>query len=672
MISVPHSSIATPEDGLPDSLQPLSAQLTTAIDITAHAKNTVKNVLDSYTGRFDVLAEAVQNAMDALEKRWADTTSFGAELPRLVVRLDANADTITVWDNGVGIESTKLLTALVPHMSPKSLDPSPTRGHKGVGTTFLAYGHPEFAIRTKTDGYDEVGYRIVGGLGWVKGQQTTEPPVFERLHQGDVLQDTTSGTEVKVAVGEETRFGRLKTAQYNKLDTWSLVLRTFTAVGTLTIGLPSHKRPGWLKHLQVELQLAGMAGAGTTIVDVGFQLPHLDASSKISLQQLQSGGAPANTRYELLYTEMDSSALELTLATQLQALSDSDQPEDQEKLNLFRAYDTAVYASWSYKNTWYEDLYRTRIAEEAKRYQYNNVRSGLLMTSVGMPIGEVTDHPYVIMKPEYKRRLFVVVGFNENYSPDLGRKTIPSADRALLDWLEREVQNLFLKHVSRLMKSNDDSAHNSGTFSEAKEQLVAQSEDLRKKHDSRRMLGINLALRRAPMFESELVTMFGALVATGRLPGYTLVAVPGSSSRYDGLFDFVTDQFESQANTASDVPLGISVSRATGGHFSRKSKWLEFKLRLEDLLEDFTLEDGNASKKYFDLLDLAIVWTVPTGDAIGDYDMTAYQADSWHERNFYGATHWLATAQGQHRVEVMCVQDLLRIFASQVTPENGA
>lgn len=649
---------------LPESLQPLGAQLASAEHVAAHARNTVKNVLDSYTGRFDVLVESIQNSMDALEKRWAHVTSFGPEFPRLSVRLDAAADEIAVTDNGIGIDQSALLASLVPHMSPKSLDPAPTRGHKGVGTTFLAYGHPYFEVRTKVSGGDEIAYRIDGGLGWVRAASVGTPPDFNRVTSGNELDEVESGTRVTIGVGEDTRFGRLKTAQYNKLATWALVLRTFTAVGNLAIGLPPHKLPEWVKHLKVEVHLSGVAGSGTEIVPVGFFLPHLGVSSKTSIQALSAGTAPANTRYELLYAEYDNDALEIVLASQLQELADSPQPEDQEILNAFRTYNTSVYASWAYKNTWYEDLFRVRIGEEAKRYQYNNVRSGLLVTSVGMPIGEVNDHPYVTMKPEYKRRLFVAVGFNEKYSPDLGRKTIPSVDRALLNWLELQLQNLFLKHVSRLVRSNDESTHKAGSYEEAKEQLLAQVEDFRKKHQARQPLGLNLGLDRAPNFESELVSIFAGLLATGRLPGYNILAIPGSATRFDALFDFETSVFANPAG--GETPLAVSKSKAKDGFLKRSGKWLEFKLRLEDLVENFEAGDGDPSKKYFDLCDLAVVWAVPLGDAVGDYDLQKFDAQSWQERTYYGSTHRLSASQGHHRIEVIAVQDLLAQLAASV------
>ncbi|BEP13278.1 hypothetical protein acdb102_15890 [Acidothermaceae bacterium B102] len=643
---------------LPDTLQPLSAQLASPQAISAHAKNTVRNVLDSYTGRFDVLAEAVQNSMDALEKRWGSVKEFGDETPKLVVHLNATNDEIIVRDNGVGIESSKLLEALVPHLSPKWLEPGATRGHKGVGTTFLAYGHKFFEISTKVDGADPVAYALHGGLAWVSDPTATDLPEFKRVAVDDELQSWPSGTCVRVQVGEETRFGRIAGQQYNTLKTWSLVLRTFTAVGTVAIGLPPHKRPEWLQALQVDVRLSGVSGSGTRKVEPTFQFPHLDTGSKISLQQLASGQTNPNSRYEMLYLELDNAALEQMLAGPIQELVDSPQPENQEILNLLRLYDTSVYVSWAHKNTWYEDLYRTRLGQEARRYQYNNVRSGLLVASVGMPIGETGDHPYVTMKPEFKRRMFVVASFNENYSPDLGRKTIPSRDRALLDWLERQLQGQFLRWTSRLIKENDDSPHNAGSFSQAREQLAELAVDLRSRHEKRQILGIFAGFDRAPAYESELVGQFISLITAGYLQGYTLLAVPGSATRFDGLFDFTTSNVAVE-DEGDLVPLGIATSAMSAGAMSRKGKWLEFKLRLEDLVDDFAADEGSPSKKFFELLDLAVVWAVPLSDAIGDYDLARFDESNWQKRNFYGSTHRLTTNNSQHAVEIVALQDLI-------------
>src|SRR3712207_8910582 len=59
-------------------------------------------------------------------------------------------------------------------------------------------------------------------------------------------------------------------------------------------------------------------------------------------------------------------------------------------------------------------------------------QGGVLTASVHMPIGQVGDH-LNLLKPEVRRRYFLLVHFNRKYSPDLGRKTIPSEIEPLVD-----------------------------------------------------------------------------------------------------------------------------------------------------------------------------------------------------------------------------------------------
>lgn len=654
-----------------ESFDPLAFRPANPGELAAHARNIVKNVLDSYTGRFDVLAEAVQNAMDALEARWGNGVATAAgrvdgEKPTLRITLngDVSANLITVTDNGTGIAQERLQEVFTPHLSPKLLDATSTRGHKGVGTTFLIYGHPSFEVRTKTAGNNTVGFTMTGGSEWVRSGQNELPPKFEPMADaGAVLDSFGAGTSITVKVDEATKFGRLRSAQYNSLKTWELVLRTYTAVGTIAISVPQHRLPEWLKELQVELALEGVAGAGKAVVEPVFRYPHKDAATAVSLQELWSGSVGENNRYDMLYVELGKNALEQALKSQIDELENSEQPDDQEILQTLRGYDTEVYASWTYKNTLYEDLYRGALGEaNAKRYQYMNARGGLLVASVGMPVGETTEHPYSTMKPEYRRRMFMIASFNDAYSPDLGRKTIPAQDRRFLEWLERQVQNLFLRHTGRLVRANDEATHRSGSFAEAKEELNVEAEKLKRKASSDTELATDLSFAHQPFYEAELVGTFYAVLSLRLLRGYTLIAVPGSRTRFDGLFDFETDEFDGDGDDS--LPLGIASSKARNGSFARKSKWLEFKVKLQDLIDDFEEEDGLPGKKYFDLVDLVVAWEVPAADAIGDYDLVTIDADNWNQRDYFGVTHLLKRGSSNHTVQVIALQDLLRQSAS--------
>ena len=124
--------------------------LSTPVDgelVSQLQQSTVANIVDSYHGRFDSFAEAVQNAVDALAKRWAaweGPTSPApngemGELPQIRVTINCGTQMVVVTDNGTGMEDETLQNALVPNVSLKRGEPL-QRGHKGVGTTYLTYG----------------------------------------------------------------------------------------------------------------------------------------------------------------------------------------------------------------------------------------------------------------------------------------------------------------------------------------------------------------------------------------------------------------------------------------------------------------------------------------------------------------------------------------------------
>ena len=60
---------------------------------------TVHNILQSYHGNYDLFAEAIQNAVDAVHQQWRQTL-LGYE-PEILVEVNAQANTFTVIDNGV-------------------------------------------------------------------------------------------------------------------------------------------------------------------------------------------------------------------------------------------------------------------------------------------------------------------------------------------------------------------------------------------------------------------------------------------------------------------------------------------------------------------------------------------------------------------------------------------
>jgi Histidine kinase-, DNA gyrase B-, and HSP90-like ATPase len=65
------------------------------------------------------------------------------------ILIDLDENSLTISDNGIGLDEPKFQQFLAPNFSFKSGN---TRGHKGVGATYLAYGFNYMRITTKYPG----------------------------------------------------------------------------------------------------------------------------------------------------------------------------------------------------------------------------------------------------------------------------------------------------------------------------------------------------------------------------------------------------------------------------------------------------------------------------------------------------------------------------------------
>lgn len=646
-----------------ESFDPLDVSPDDPVAAIHYARNRVKNIVESYHGRFDALAEGVQNAIDAIEARWRawdgenalDEHTSVDERPTLRVRIHADSNLVEFLDNGIGIPRTDVVTSLIPNVSPKGASVEPTRGHKGVGTTFLAYGHHAFTIHTKnyaSGEQSESAYRLSDGIDWVHSDTTDAAPRFAAIESPTTdLDHWGSGTYVAIATGPRTTMGNAR-VQFNKFEHWELILRTFTAVGYIDIPTLSDAKPKWLEHLNLELTLVGVPAAKTGQIEPRFPYPNELTTAKDVRELRWLQNHPGDEReFRLIYVDRSHAQLVDLLQDDLAALKASDNEDDQRLAELFDRYQIAVYASIAYENTFYDELNRTYLGEDAKIGVNSNLNGGVLVSSVHMPIGELHSHRRAGIRPELKRRFFLLVHFNDKYSPDIGRKTIPRRDERLVAWVEDAVRTILERQTNRLIKDKDDTTRGGANFQQVKEELADAAQALGERAASSAITNHDLVVPYPAAHEDEVIANFAALLADGSLPGYQLLGIPGNSTRYDGLFNFGATAPD--ATSGLDVPRGVEKRNfSKEGTFRRTNRWLEFKRNLEDLLADFEAEDGSPSKKYFDLLDLAVVWSVKAGPS-GPYDVAAYDDNNWVHRSYYGATHFITTTGSNHRIDVV-------------------
>jgi len=120
---------------------PLESKTTKISDAALGAlKREIRNILSSYVGWYDPFCELIQNALDAVEARSTFEESAGTSnnyRPHIDIFVDLDDNSLTVSDNGIGLDKEKFEQFLAPNFSFKS---GATRGHKCAAYQPNVYG----------------------------------------------------------------------------------------------------------------------------------------------------------------------------------------------------------------------------------------------------------------------------------------------------------------------------------------------------------------------------------------------------------------------------------------------------------------------------------------------------------------------------------------------------
>lgn len=190
------------------------------------------NVLGSYFRASDLLAEALQNAADAIDHRSRSQPTA----PRAIdIAFDGAERCFAVADTGTGMSRSALDIVFRPSITLKSgplaLSKSRRwRGEKGVGLSFLMFACDDLQFQT-CDGKHRYDIAITGAYSWVNDPEKN--PMFKATlttSDADKYLGSKRYTIVTIAkIDPEDRFDRDLFAM--SIDELEWVLRTNTAVG---------------------------------------------------------------------------------------------------------------------------------------------------------------------------------------------------------------------------------------------------------------------------------------------------------------------------------------------------------------------------------------------------------------------------------------------------------
>jgi molecular chaperone HtpG len=191
-----------------------------------------ENVLGSYFHATDLLAEALQNAADAIDQRAAIEDD---EVPRVIeVVFDPDQRQFSVSDSGTGMSREALDIVFQPNITLKAgplAKPAKGnwRGEKGVGLSFLLFSCDELKIRT-CDGEHRFDAVIRGAASWAADPDAS-PDIEYELTVSDPDRHLASDRYTVVTLSE-IDVDRFDVDLFGMCaDQVEWILRTRTAVG---------------------------------------------------------------------------------------------------------------------------------------------------------------------------------------------------------------------------------------------------------------------------------------------------------------------------------------------------------------------------------------------------------------------------------------------------------
>lgn len=621
--------------------------------VAAARKREIRNILKSYVGFFDPFCELIQNALDAVDLR-ARAEADSDYQRRIWITIDLQRNALSVTDNGIGFSEGQFRTFLSPSISFKNT--KDTRGNKGVGATYLAYGFNYLQMGTKTADFTVLA-EISKGREWIDDETASvaRPVVKASKDPDKAFADIDTGSTFTLRFSGNVRPKDLAWIGATDAEQWACLLLVKTPLGQVLKANES-------SATKFNLRVIAKAGTETTLLDQNCQyiFPHtvIKATVKVSdvhaeQQKLIAAGRdpsklPAKfKRLNAVYDEWSTEALTKLSFT------------DDEK-RLIEDHAIWAYGFFCYSATHVFDKFNDETARLRKGLRI--IRGGLQLATNAMPQGELITIP-LTSNIGYQNQSHVVVHLS-NADPDLGRKGFQPELHELGKRISAALVNR-LKQWRHILLTDRGPA---GLHQEelALDDWINYQKEYEKAHpiklsNKNFFVPLNeISITAEPNSEQDVVALFNQLIAGGVIRGIRMMAT-SSHKQYDGLFRYhLTPPMENHIYRADTNPLGIESEQNQAG-FTSRPYVLEFKHTFDALVSDFENEEKNEAA-----INLAVVWDLGTRYQERYQAVSLLLPDNLHLRQFHGVTHELHDDHtGTKRMDVIVLSDLLRYLNSQ-------
>jgi len=632
-----------------ESFDPLMYKSKADTDVAALAlKREIREILGSYVGWYDPFSELIQNGLDSVDTRRKN--ELESYVPKLFITVNLKDQLLTVTDNGIGLNKNQFNQFLVPFFSFKS---GKTRGHKGVGATYLAYGFNFIQVCTKSDDFEAIG-KMSNARFWLNdespaGNPEVEPDLSNSIDSNFLEID--KGVSITVKFDSTTHPKDLRWIGTENPESWLKVLLVKTGLGSVLKN----------ENLVVTLKIIRSNGEVSEITQHGIEyllIQKLDnVRRSIRIGELESkvqefrkkrgheANLPSSLKgFDVIFDNWDHN--------DLQDIVDLDNTEKE----IIIKHLPYIYCGFAYSVKVFNDF------NDALRLRsgYKIITGGFQIASNNMPQGEI----YQIPLQRYigrQNQIHFLIHF-DNYSPDLGRK---GYNKDLVDFCKSITEKITTKYLNKYKPYLRPTSGVPSDLIRAKK-VADWKVEMGNYEKEKPLILINdkfflptrkISITSEPTREQDVIALFNQLIAGGVIRGIKVMST-NERFTYDGLYRVSIDQpAEHHIYDCNENPLGILRENIDLDDlpFHSHPEVLEYKFSLDGLIEDISDETKNSND-----IGLVVVWTV--GELYkGNYLITSLlDEDNLAQRQYHGVTHILSNlTTDQKEMDLIVLSDLI-------------
>ncbi len=634
----------------PDSIDPLEAKASQGTAAAQAAiKREIENILSSYVGWFDPFAELIQNALDSLEERQKTEGEKYKPILRIIINLKKKQTSLTVSDNGTGLSREKYRQFLAPSFSFKS---GKTRGHKGVGATFLAYGFNFMQIATKTEDYSYVG-KMEKARAWLNDPSPPSNPLIIKDKAGCL--DLDRGVSITLKFDSSTVPGHLDWLKAETARVWKDILLLKTGLGAV------------LAPLDVNVYLKVISNDKNETTENWSASEYLWPNSLVlKAKRLRDVQLTSDSMYKKHGKSFQMPAAFRNLDCIYEVITAKELKNfvtltAEEEVTLNR-YTPTIYICYAHSARVWSDYSESL----GIRAGVDILKPGIQIAANNMPQGEIIQIP--LTRNIGRQNQVHLVAHFDNCKSDLGRKGF---QKEVISFCEEIAKKLI---SGPFQKERQSLKAATGAKTDLKRELALDEwKEEMEKHEKRSPLILThqhfflptkqISITSTPTREQDVIALFNQLVAGGVIRGIKIMST-NERFTYDGMYKvvFLPPPVNHLYNKVTN-PLGILKENLQEDSFESKPKILEYKYSLDGLIEDLEGGDKNAKD-----IGLVIVWETGKLYEHSYQIVSLLDDDNLAEREYHGVTHVIQNIQtGAREMDMIVLSELIEFLNDSST-----